>query len=116
MLLCNDAVEFTGDINGFRRKRRLFLIRDKIKSAFNLMKSFLDRSRRHLFGSRRRTLSTLAAMATGLFVMVAVGILGVGFMFAWYAKDLPQPDKVVRSEGLSTVILNRSETNLYDIF
>lgn len=43
-------------------------------------------------------------------------ILFTGLLFAWYAKDLPRPDKVKRSSGLSTVILDRNGENLYDIF
>jgi 1A family penicillin-binding protein len=37
-------------------------------------------------------------------------------LFAWYAKDLPQPDKIVRKEGFSTKIYDRNEVLLYDVF
>ena len=37
-------------------------------------------------------------------------------MFAWYAKDLPQPDKIVRREGFSTKIYDRDGELLYDVF
>ena len=60
-----------------------------------------------------RTWSTLAVAA--LLVLLA-GVFSVGILFAWYAKDLPRPDKVVRSEGLSTVVLDRNGEKLYDIF
>ncbi|MEK7065618.1 MAG: transglycosylase domain-containing protein, partial [Patescibacteria group bacterium] len=60
-----------------------------------------------------RTWSTLAVVA--LLVLLA-GVFSVGILFAWYAKDLPRPDKVVRSEGLSTVVLDRNGEKLYDIF
>jgi 1A family penicillin-binding protein len=39
-----------------------------------------------------------------------------GFLFAWYAKDLPRPDKVQRITGLSTVIVDRNGEKLYDIY
>lgn len=55
-------------------------------------------------------------MATFGFVALVTGMLGTGFLFAWYAKDLPRPDKVKRSDGLSTVILDRNGESLYDIF
>lgn len=40
----------------------------------------------------------------------------VVILFAWYAKDLPSPDKVQRTSGLSTVILDRNGESLYDIY
>ena len=43
-------------------------------------------------------------------------VLFIGIVFAWYAKDLPRPDKVKRSDGLSTVVLDRNGEKLYDIF
>ncbi len=60
-----------------------------------------------------RFYTTLAVV--GFFVLVA-SVLFVAILFAWYAKDLPRPDKVQRSEGLSTVILDRNGESLYDIY
>lgn len=37
-------------------------------------------------------------------------------LFAWYAKDLPQPDKIVRREGFSTRIMDRNGGILYEVF
>lgn len=37
-------------------------------------------------------------------------------LFAWYAKDLPRPDKIVRKEGFSTKIYDRNDVLLYDVF
>lgn len=49
-----------------------------------------------------------------------IGLIGLIFLtifiFAWYVKDLPRPDRVRRIEGLSTVILERNGEVLYDIF
>ena len=52
-------------------------------------------------------------------------LLGVGGMlgsflllaatFAWYSRDLPSPDRVVRHEGFSTKILARGGEELYDV-
>ncbi|MGI5827449.1 MAG: transglycosylase domain-containing protein [Patescibacteria group bacterium] len=36
--------------------------------------------------------------------------------FAWYAKDLPQPDKIVRREGFATKIYDRNDVLLYEVF
>ncbi len=77
---------------------------------------FIERQRKRFFGSRRRTLASLSAIVTGILILFATGILAVGILFAWYAKDLPTPDAVKRKEGLSTVVLDRSGTTLYDIF
>lgn len=77
---------------------------------------YMERKRRQLFGTKRRTLSTLTIAATVVFIGIAIIIFGVGILFAWYAKDLPRPDKVQRTNGLSTVILDRNGVNLYDIF
>lgn len=52
----------------------------------------------------------------GAFCALLVGILSLVILLAWYAKDLPRPDKISRSEGLSTVILDRSGETIYDIF
>ncbi|GAI40504.1 unnamed protein product, partial [marine sediment metagenome] len=37
-------------------------------------------------------------------------------LFAWYSRDLPQPDKIVRREGFSTKIFDREGILLYDVF
>ncbi len=55
-------------------------------------------------------------MATLILVCLVVFVLGTTFLFAWYAKDLPQPDKVVRREGFSTIIYDRNGEVLYDVF
>jgi membrane peptidoglycan carboxypeptidase len=47
------------------------------------------------------------------------GVLGVFVLlaaaFAWYSRDLPSPDRVVRREGFSTKILARGGESLYDV-
>lgn len=77
---------------------------------------FLERQRRKFFGSRSTRMRVWSTLAYASFVALIVGVLGVGLLFAWYAKDLPRPDKVVRSSGLSTIIQDRSGERLYDIF
>lgn len=59
---------------------------------------------------------TWATIAMGAFICLVVGTLLIGLLFAWYAKDLPRPDKVRRTEGLSTVVLDRNGETLYDIY
>lgn len=52
----------------------------------------------------------------GLGIFILVAILGMVALFAWYARDLPQPGKVVRREGFATRIYDRNQKLLYDIY
>ena len=61
---------------------------------------------------KKRTFN-LAAVA---FFLVLGGFFLSVVLFAWYAKDLPRPDKVVRREGFATRIYDRNETLLYDVY
>ena len=51
-----------------------------------------------------------------VFFLVLAGFLLTTVLFAWYAKDLPRPDKVVRREGFATRIYDRNEVLLYDVY
>ncbi|OGG01827.1 hypothetical protein A2Z33_01075 [Candidatus Gottesmanbacteria bacterium RBG_16_52_11] len=77
---------------------------------------FLDRQKRKYFGTRRRSVMTLSGLATIAFFGIIGSILFVFLLFAWYAKDLPRPDKVKRVEGLSTVLLDRNGKDIFDIY
>lgn len=69
-----------------------------------------------LGGLKKVKTRTWATLAMGAFLLLFVGVLFTGVLFAWYAKDLPRPDKVRRTEGLSTVVLDRNGETLYDIY
>jgi 1A family penicillin-binding protein len=56
---------------------------------------------------------TLAAL---VFFCVLGGVLSTTLLFAWYARDLPRPDKIVRKEGFATRIYDRNEELLYDVY
>ena len=43
-------------------------------------------------------------------------LLGTAAVFAWFSRDLPSPDRVVRREGFSTQILARDGQSLYDVY
>ncbi|MFH0749844.1 MAG: transglycosylase domain-containing protein [Candidatus Gottesmanbacteria bacterium] len=77
---------------------------------------FWERQLRKRFGTQRNRLKTFSTLATAALFLVIAGVIFVGILFAWYAKDLPRPDKVSRDEGLSTVILDRNGETIYDIF
>jgi len=55
-------------------------------------------------------------LAIGMLVMVVGGTLMTGMLFAWYSRDLPQPDKIVRKDGFATKILDRNGNLLYEVF
>ena len=77
---------------------------------------YRERTWRRIIGRRRLSIRTWSRLVTAAFIVFFVGVVGTGILFAWYAKDLPRPDKVKRSEGLSTVVLDRNAEKLYDIF
>jgi membrane peptidoglycan carboxypeptidase len=52
----------------------------------------------------------------GMVFVFAGGLLSFFILFAWFAKDLPQPDKIVRREGFSTKLLDRNGDTLYEVF
>lgn len=76
----------------------------------------MERQLKKHFGSPRNRLRTMSTLATVAFFCVLGAVVFVGLLFAWYAKDLPRPDKVNRVEGLSTVILDRTGETVYDIY
>ncbi len=88
----------------------------RIKYNIIMYELFTERQRRKLFGTRVSRMKLWSTLAFGGFIALVAMILLTGIMFAWYAKDLPRPDKVQRREGLSTVVLDRSGEKLYDIF
>jgi len=49
-------------------------------------------------------------------VLIAIGVLGIFFLFVWYSKDLPSPTKVVRRTGYSSKVYDRNGNSLYDIY
>ena len=70
----------------------------------------------NLTSGRLTRAKVLSYLTMAAFVAVIGGVLVMGVLFAWYAKDLPHPDKVVRREGFSTKIYDRNEKLLYDVF
>lgn len=56
-----------------------------------------------------------------LAITAAIGLLGFFFLvsiglFAWYSKDLPAPGKVQRTNGYSTVFLDRNGKVIYELY
>ncbi|MEI6690634.1 MAG: transglycosylase domain-containing protein [bacterium] len=65
-------------------------------------------------GMTRATLLKWAAIVAA--VSLVVGVILVSLTFAWVAKDLPDPNSVVRRSGFSTKIVDRNGKLLYDLF
>lgn len=84
--------------------------------VINMSQLFSERQRRKYFSGNITSMKLWSTLAVGGFIALLLLIFCIGILFAWYAKDLPRPDKVVRREGLSTVVLDRNGEKLYDIF
>ena len=54
--------------------------------------------------------------ATLLFIGLVGGLVAMVGVLGYVARDLPSPDRVVRREGFSTKIYDRSGKLLYDVF
>ena len=55
------------------------------------------------------------------FFITCLSLIVVGFLFiflamAWFAKDLPSPNKVARQEGYASRIYDRNGEVIYDVF
>ncbi|MBI2009950.1 MAG: PBP1A family penicillin-binding protein [Candidatus Chisholmbacteria bacterium] len=78
-----------------------------------------NRRRRQLVRGdfRRRQKAKLWRAVAILGLVGVVGFLLVSvILFAWYSRDLPGPDGVIRREGFATRIFDREGELLYDIF
>jgi len=49
-------------------------------------------------------------------ILFVVGYVAVLLVFAWFSKDLPTPNKVVRRDGFSSRIYDRNGELLYDVY
>lgn len=49
-------------------------------------------------------------------ILAVVASIGTVVLFAWYAKDLPNPARVVRKEGYATRVYDRNGKLLYDLY
>lgn len=50
------------------------------------------------------------------FVLVLLGVIGGSALVAYYSRELPSPDTVVRREGFATKILDREGETIYEVF
>jgi 1A family penicillin-binding protein len=52
----------------------------------------------------------------GLLVLTVISVFALLAVFAWFSKDLPTPNKVVRRDGFSSRIYDRNGELLYDVY
>lgn len=68
------------------------------------------------FRAGLREAKLLNFLAISSFVLVILGSLSITVLFAWYSRDLPNPNQIIRREGFSTKIYDRHGELLYDVF
>src|SRR3989344_2657050 len=80
----------------------------------------LDFARTNRVKITRRRIRSRKRLISSFFIITGFLVLALFFatiaVFAWFAKDLPNPSKIVRREGFSTIIYDRSGSPLYDVF
>jgi len=68
----------------------------------------------------RRHIRNRKKLISSFFIVTGFAVLFIFFaaiaVFAWFAKDLPNPNKIVRKEGFSTIISDREGKPLYDVY
>lgn len=84
-------------------------------TSMDFARTFEARKRRKFprFGSRVKWFRFL--IVSGL-ITALLGMLLTVIVFAWFSRDLPSPDKVVRKDGFSTKIMSRDGDVLYDVY
>jgi len=65
---------------------------------------------------RLRMIKLVRLGAILFFVSVIGGFIAFFAMYAWVAKDLPQPGQVIKREGFTSKILDRNGKLLYDLY
>ena len=80
----------------------------------NIWFNLVMRMKRKWRGADKQKL--LRSFFVGLLVLI-IGMLVITMaVFAWFAKDLPTPEAVVRREGYSSRVYDRNGKVLYDLF
>lgn len=96
--------------------RTLHAVKLYYDSKMNFSDVFPQRQRRR-FRFRRIRSWSIVRWIVGLGVAgLVLGFIAIASAFAWYSRDLPSPDRIVRREGFSTKILSRDGELLYDVY
>ncbi len=55
-------------------------------------------------------------LSLATFILLLVGIVSMVIAFAWTARDLPSPNRLVRRKGFATRIYDRNHQLLFDVY
>jgi 1A family penicillin-binding protein len=95
-------------------------ILDESKKAWFWLEMVKQKRARSRYYSRRRRVHfkdrLIFYLSLCSFVSLVAAFLLTVAAFAWYSKDLPSPDRLVRREGFTTRIYDRNGELLYDVF
>lgn len=65
---------------------------------------------------RLKRMKIFRLIALGMLGAVILGIISFFVLFAYFARQLPEPGKIVRQEGFSSKIYDRNGKLLYDLY
>lgn len=79
---------------------------------------FGNRYQGRLLGASARIarLRLISTILTILFFLFLFGVIGFFLLFLWFSRDLPRPDRIRRTQGFSTILYDRHNNPLYDIY
>jgi 1A family penicillin-binding protein len=75
-----------------------------------------ERRKRHIRRLKWDRASLIKYLGLTVLFGTLFAVIVTIFLFAWYSKDLPNPNRVVRQDGFSTKINDRDGKTLYDLF
>jgi len=91
-----------------------------IKSIFEWVFGIFDfdeRNRNLTSIQRKRKLDTMSKLASVLLILMVFGLFSVIFVFAYFSRDLPNPNQLLeRSFELSTRFYDRNDHLLYEVY
>lgn len=101
-----------------RAKAQIIMMMEKIRRCLRLdiLVAYYNRMKYSRGFRKINRTKVLVWLAWGVLVALIGGLLGGVALFAYFAKDLPSPDKVVRREGFATKIYDRNGQLLYDVY
>jgi penicillin-binding protein 1C len=72
--------------------------------------------KRENFKRKFFTQKSISYFLFGLIIFIIIGFILSFLVFAWYSRSLPEPGKVKRSSGFSTVFLDRDDKVIYEMY
>ncbi|MCL4397500.1 PBP1A family penicillin-binding protein [Patescibacteria group bacterium] len=74
------------------------------------------RKLRRMWYNPAERLRLLAYLSGGIFAAIIAGTILTAIVFAVFSLNLPDPNKVIRHDGFSTIITDRNGKTLYDVY